>query len=80
LKSEVTDWACYSNYLVYRTPQGNDIDDYISIIDLENPTTNKVFVKDFSIGKDDNGENPFTYMFFAKGQLWLGNKTKILVG
>lgn len=82
LNSEIEHWVCYNDTLIYRTPEGNEFDDCITIIDLKDPMRKKIYVKDFSRHippVDSEEEEVFQFFFFCKDALWMGSNQRIIV-
>jgi hypothetical protein len=66
--------------LIYTTPEGNDFDDCIIIIDLDDPYRNQTYIKDFSKGKD-GADYPFDHLFYEveRSILWVANRNFMMV-
>lgn len=62
----MTEWACYSHYLIYRVPPGNDFENDFIIVNLKDAYKKQIFVKDFTKGKEFHDEPVQTMSFLAK--------------
>jgi hypothetical protein len=63
LNSEISAWTCYDDILIFRTPEGNEFDDCITIVDLKDPLNRRIYIKDFST-KFKQSSEPFDYFFY----------------